>query len=289
MKQLRSLTPAFVKRAWWQSRIQFRAKTGSWRVVPNFIIIGGQRCGTTSLYNYLDNHPNIRCSYSKEIHFFDLSYPKGQTWYKTHFPLWLQKQFIQTIQRQPFVTGEASPYYLFHPHVPKRVAALLPKVKLIVLLRNPIDRAYSHYHHEVAFGYEKTPSFMEAVEKEPERLKGEKEKLLADENYYSFNHHHYSYLARGLYLEQLKQWMKYFPAEQILILNSEQFYQHTAQVFERIIQFLELPAWKLTTYKSYNELSKPKIEPAMRAYLADYFAAPNQALYEYVQEPYQWQ
>src|SRR5439155_957892 len=126
------------------------------------------------------------------------------------------------------LTGEASPYYLFHPRVPKRVRELLPSVKLIVLLRNPCDRAYSHYHHEVRLGVEALP-FEAAIEREGERLRGEPEKLLASDTYYSFNHQHYSYLARGVYIDQLLAWRgDLFPKEQLLILRSEDPYANPA-------------------------------------------------------------
>jgi hypothetical protein len=110
---------------------------------------------------------------------------------------------VRKSKERSFVTGEASPYYLFHPHAPKRVASAIPKVKIIVLLRNPIDRAYSHYHHALKQGNE-TLSFEDAIGKEEERLYKEMEKMLKDENYYSFNHQKYSYLSRGIYSEMCR-------------------------------------------------------------------------------------
>ena len=111
---------------------------------PNFLIIGAQRCGTTSLYNYLIQHPQIVPSSKKEVHFFDLNFHLGQSWYEKHFP-----EVSDNI-----LTGEASPYYIFHPLCPKRIFDYDPSVKLIVILRNPIDRAYSHYRHIVRLGHE---------------------------------------------------------------------------------------------------------------------------------------
>lgn len=281
MKQLKSIIPTPIKSLVWRSQQLFRLYTGHLRSLPDFIIIGGQRCGTTTLYSYLSQHPNIAPPSVKEVHYFDLSYQKGTVWYRTHFPLRL-------LQSSETITGEASPYYLFHPHVPKRVAELLPSVRLIVLLRNPVERAYSQYHHEVRWGFETAPTFAEAIEKEEQRLPPEVAKLLADENYYSFSHHHHSYLARGIYIDQLQRWEQYFPADQILILNSEQFYQHTATTFKQITDFLGLPRWDPQHYKIYNQANNPKIEPDMRKWLVNYFAPYNEKLYHHLKTDFGW-
>ena len=111
----------------------FRMITAIQRSFPDFIIIGAQMCGTTSLYDYLAKHPNVLLSYVKEIHFFDHSYNKGLLWYRSFFPL--------RIIKGKRMTGEASPYYIFHSHSAKRIAKTLPSVKLIVMLRNPVDRS----------------------------------------------------------------------------------------------------------------------------------------------------
>jgi|SRR5690242_3518862 len=113
-------------------------------ILPHFLIIGAQRCGTTSLFEYLARHPDVAPPSAKELHFFDSEYHKGDAWYRERFPS----------LRNGFITGEATPYYIFHPHTPTRVRDWNSKVKLIVLLRNPVDRAYSHYHHEVRLGTE---------------------------------------------------------------------------------------------------------------------------------------
>lgn len=138
---------------------------------PHFLIIGAARSGTTSLYSYLVEHPRVVAAAKKELHFFDLRFPNGPAWYRDQFPS----------LSPDTITGEASPYYLFHSHVPKRVFKLLPHVKLIVLLRNPVDRAYSHYYHAVKHGIETLP-FERAIEQEDERLRGEVARMLEEEN-----------------------------------------------------------------------------------------------------------
>ncbi|MEJ2557594.1 MAG: sulfotransferase domain-containing protein, partial [Anaerolineae bacterium] len=131
----------------------YRLITRFMRVLPDFLIIGAQKCGTDSLFRYLGGHPCIKLASSKEAHYFDLKFDKGINWYRSHFPLIPYKYSVKRLRKQDLITGEATPYYLFHPHAPGRAAAIVPHVKLIVLLRNPADRAYSHYNHEVKYKF----------------------------------------------------------------------------------------------------------------------------------------
>ncbi|HEY9809286.1 MAG TPA: sulfotransferase [Halomicronema sp.] len=235
---------------------------------PDFLIIGAQKSGTTSLYNYLIQHPQILPASQKEIHYFDLNYNQGINWYKAQFP--------QKIS-QNIITGESSPYYLFHPCVPQRVHEHFPQIKLIILLREPVARTWSHYHHEVRLKFEKL-SFEEAIANETERLKGETEKLLADDNYYSFNHQHYSYLARGIYHQQIKKWQQYFPKNQILILKSEDFYNNPEKILNQTLEFLQLDPHPIKNYSKYNAGEYPEISETTKQYLINYFQPHNQKL-----------
>jgi len=257
--------------------VSYRMALGQERLIPDFIIIGAQRCGTTYLYGELTKHPRIAPALKKEVHFFDLHYKRGVVWYRAHFPAWNGKR----ISARDFVTGEASPYYLFHPHVPKRVAKLVPNVKLIVLLRNPVDRAYSHYHHEVRRGFESL-SFQDAIDREQERVVSETKRMVEDEDYCSFNHRRYSYLSRGIYVDQLKSWRNIFPKEQMLILRAEDFYHDPSSTIEQITSFLNLPTWKPEEGRQSGYPSYPKMDPAIRKYLIDYFEPQNQRLYGYL-------
>ncbi|MEB3830439.1 sulfotransferase domain-containing protein [Phormidium sp. CCY1219] len=247
--------------------------------MPDFLIIGTQKGGTTSLYHYLTQHPQIIPAAQKEIHFFDLNFQRGLDWYNAQFP---------SVTPGETLTGEASPYYLFHPLTPKRVKALFPEIKLIVLLRNPVTRSWSHYNHEVRLGFESL-SFAEAIASEPARLAGEVQKMLADENYYSYNHQHYTYLSRGIYLEQLKRWMELFPRDRFLILTSEDFYRHPAQTVAQTLAFLGLPPAQLGDYPRYNAGEyRENIPDAMRRQLQDYFMPHNQALTEHLKIKFDW-
>ena len=130
--------------------------TRRYRDLPDFLIIGAQRCGTTSMYKYLAQHPAVAPAVlSKGVHYFDVNYTRGDAWYRSHFPSRPYKALLSERSGQRALTGEGSPYYLFHPAVPSRVATTVPNVRLIAMLRNPISRAYSQYQHEVARGFEK--------------------------------------------------------------------------------------------------------------------------------------
>ena len=170
-------------------------------------------------------------------------------WYASRFPTKLTAWSVARRHGTELLTGEASPYYLFHPLVPHRVAEHLPRVKLIALLRDLVGRAYSHYQHEVARGFE-TLSFEEAIEAEPARLAGEAERLLAEPLYHSFAHQHHSYLARGRYHEQLERWRARFDDEQLLVLSSERFFAEPERTFRQVLDFLELPAFTPTPSRS---------------------------------------
>ena len=252
------------------------------RLLPSFIVFGSQRCGTTSLYHYLTQHPCIAASLRKEVHFFDHHYTKGESWYRAHFPTVAEQKSAQHL-----ITGEASPYYIFHPLVASRVAAMLPDVKLIALLRNPIDRAHSHYYHERKKGAEPL-SFAEAIEREPERLRGEREKIIADPNYYGFSHHHHSYLTRGIYVDQLKVWMEHFRREQFLIIKSEDFYSDPGTTTQRIFEFLDLPPQPAQDYRNYNSNSYKKMDGAMRSELIEFYQPHNARLAEYLGMSFDW-
>jgi len=264
-----------------------RALTARIRVLPDFLIIGAQRCGTTSLQRYLIQHPGIAAAFRKEVHFFDRNLRKDTTWYREHFPSCIYKYYVTTVLGRQFVTGEATASYIFYPHAPRLISETLPGIKLIALLRNPIDRAYSHYQHEVSLNYEAL-SFEEALEREQQRLEGEREKMVADKRYDSYNYDHYSYLSRGRYADQLQSWMKLFPKEQMLILRSEDFFAEPGRVLQEVFQFLELPAWELPNYKPYNAREYNTMDPEIRQRLFQYFEPHNRRLYDLLGRDFAW-
>jgi Sulfotransferase domain len=272
--------------------------TSQRRPMPDYLIIGAQRSGTTSLDSYLRRHPAVvPAPLTKEVHYFDRNFHLGEGWYRAHFPTRAALQRRQRRAGLPHLplTGEATPYYVFHPHAPQRIARLLPHAKLIVLLRDPVARAWSHYHHEVALGFEPL-SFEEAIDAEDDRLGGEHERMLANPGYSSFVHRHHSYLARGRYVEQLPAWQELFPPEQLLVVQSELLFADPDGQFARVQRFLGLPVVSLPDYprrgqhRQGREGSRTRWGPkeATRRRLADYFAPHNKALYELLDTDFGW-
>ncbi len=278
----------------------YRVITGNMRLMPDFLIIGGQRCGTSSLYFYLIDHPFIAQAYTKELHFFDANYRKGLRWYRAQFPTSLEKYYTEHIRKQGFITGEASPSYLFHPLAPRRIAQAMPNVKLIVLLRNPIDRAYSQHWLNVKANGTEPLSFKEAIEAEPQRIAGEREKMLANEHYVSPSYRPYSYLTRGIYVDQLKYWMEYYPKEQFLIVRSEDLYTKPAETVKSTLEFLGVPTSTIDTNKEYKKYkvptktgykvkdSYPKMDPELRKDLIEHFRPHNARLSELLGRDFDW-
>ncbi|MGO4545093.1 ATP-binding cassette domain-containing protein [Paenibacillus sp. 2TAB23] len=246
---------------------------------PAFLIIGTQKGGTTSLYHDLLQHPGIKSAAVKEVHFFDEQYHFGFDWYKKNFPPDLPEGTI---------TGEASPYYMFHPQTPGRVREWLPNIKLIAILRNPIYRAYSHYQMMVRRGLEPM-SFPEALQAERSRVKEEYDRMSRDPRYSSQNCSIYSYLKRGLYAEQLERWYRYFPRDQILVMSSEACFRNSAESYRNVLSFLDMPLWEPGEYASLNEgkYDQPIPKDTME-WLQSYYSEPNQRLFELIGETYDW-
>lgn len=261
----------------WAARRSLGRATAPLRLLPDFLIIGAQRAGTTSLFQYLASHPDVTPSFPKEVHYFTNQYQRGPGWYRSHFPLAAWRTAVQRRGRRPLLTGEATPYYLAHPHAAQRVRQDLPDARLIVLLRNPVDRAYSHYQHEVASGIE-TLTFADALAREGDRLNSELAKIKQDEGYLSFNYQHFSYLERGIYAEQIARWLEHFGREQLLILCSEEFSAQPARTFKRVIRFLGLRPWEPDCFKRYHQSGARALDAETRARLVAYFSPHNRRL-----------
>lgn len=287
-EKIRSYLTRWPERALPIPDIWYRDLTAKKRILPSFIIIGAQRCGTTSLYDYLSHHPQIIPSPVKELFYFDDYYTRPIEWYKSFFPTEKEREKLERDLVASVITGEASPSYFFHPYAAKRIKETLPDVKLILVLRDPIERAYSHYNHIKRLNREPL-SFEEALEKELERITPDVEKLARDENYKADQRRDYSYLTRGYYAKQLKEWYKHFPKEQLLIIQSEEFYRETPKVYDEIVEYLGLNSYTLPTFEAKNALKYAKMAPETKEKLKAYFAPKNEELYELLGKRFDWQ
>jgi len=241
---------------------------------PNFIIVGGQRCGTASLYNYLISNLDVTPAVKREIHFFDKSYGRGLTWYKTQF-------------KNSLCIGESTPYYMFHPHSLRRISNDIPDVKIIILLRNPVDRAYSHYGLEIRMKKEHL-SFEDAIYEEPDRLKGELDKMINNDKYYSFSHQQFSYLLRGIYISQMKNVFRYFKKNKILVICSEDFFKDPHKTLKQVSKFLKISDDYQFPFKVYNKGNNSPMNENTRERLSKYFKNYNKELYSFLGKDFGW-
>ena len=249
-----------------QAAPQGGASESATGAMPAFLIIGAKKCGTTFLYDLLTRHPHVEPAAKKELHYFDILYEEESIeWYRRCFPA-PRKDGHRT------TTGEATPYLDASHGVPERVARVLPRARLIALLRNPVDRAYSDYQQARRKGREPL-TFEEAIE-------AEKTQTLACRKY----------LSRSTYADHLLRWSRFFAEEQMLVLKSEDFFERTQDTLERVLDFLDLPNWELEASEKRNKGKyEPKMDPTTRQRLEEYFEPHNERLYEHLGVDFEWQ
>ena len=276
-----------------RARLSARSLTAFRRALPDFLIIGTERGGTSSLFKYLSRHPHVAPSLRKETEFFNRHFDRGVDWYRSHFQLQERKRLAEATGRQS-LAFEATPMYLQDPRVAARVAELLPDSRLIVLLRNPVARALSGWKHMTELGFE-TLSFEEAIDAEESRTAPELERMLSEPLYFSRAYHRFGYIDRGKYAEQLERWFEVFPRDRVLILESERFYRDTADVFGEITDFLDLPKWEPDEFRMYS--SATSTDPAgaakelpaqMRSSLEETYRPHNAALVNLLGREFSW-
>ena len=253
----------------------FARATAALRMLPDFVIVGAQRAGTTSLYKYLAEHPDVgRVRLGKGVHYFDTNAERSMAWYRSHFPLDRAKV---PLLPGPTHVGEGAPYYMFHPECPRRIEAALPGVKVIAILRDPVERAHSQWVHETARGFETLP-FPDALRAEEERLAGEEE-LLTEPAGRSFSHQHHSYVARGQYAPQVERLWDVFGRDRVLVLPSTRLFTEPARTYAETLAFLGLTPHQ-ASYEVHNARKYDKITPDEEAWLAERFRDSNERLVE---------
>ncbi|HEX7131042.1 MAG TPA: sulfotransferase [Iamia sp.] len=278
MDRAKQLVPGDARVRIVRTRLAARIPTARWRSLPDVLILGGMRCGTSSLYKYLGYHPGIAPSLRKEVEYFTRSFSEGEGWYRAHFPVAARRRAHRRLTGRDLVSFEASPYYLLHPHAPERARALVPDARLIVMVRDPVERAFSHWQHMVRHGIEDL-SFEDAVDAEEARLAPEWERLAEDPTYVSTIHYHCSYLARSRYAEQLERWLAHYPADRFLVVSSDAMYADVGATYARVLDFMGVPRWAPKTFENYSYLgadfgpATSTLDPGTRSRLDAVFAA----------------
>lgn len=256
----------------------YRVITAASRCLPHFIIVGTQKGGTTSLYHYLSQHPQIIPSQKKEVHFFDLHYRRGLSWYKAHFP---RSKNLRVTER----VFEASPSYLYHPLVPARIAEMVPQARLILLLRDPTERAISQYFHERRLGHESL-TIMDALLAEEERLKPLVENRDFTHKYFFYA----AYKSRGHYAEQIVRYLEYFKRENMLILNSESLFSEPVETLKKVTRFVGVDTdFSIRDFSARNVSdNRTSVDNEVHQYLDAYFFPYNERLFSLLGEDFGW-
>lgn len=233
------------------------------RRLPGLIVPGAMKAGTTTLFRLLAGHPQLAAAARKEVHYFDHRHRRGPGWYARQF---------DPARVPPGIAFEASPYYMFEPRVPARVRALVPDVKLVFLLRDPVARAFSHYQNSRRLGREPL-GFEAALEAEEGRLAGEEDRMHADPDYVSWSHRVHSYAGRGVYVDQLLHWRRHFPAAQMLVVDAGRLFSDPRGVVAEVEAFVGLDPWQPREVTASNEGGyRERMRPATRARLEAFFA-----------------
>lgn len=283
-ESFKNLFPVFLK-DWAKKIIIFiNSFTGFMRLKPEIFIPGIKKGGTTSLYNYLVLHPQIKNNIQKETHYFDHFYEKGINWYSGNFPL---KSFFNS---KKYYVVDATPTYIFDLNTIKRIKKFNPKAKLIFVLRNPKVRAYSEYQYclKLLYKNKEHSSFEERIEGELTWLK-ENEKNFKDFDFINTVPQKARLMGMGLYYIYLQEWFKNFDRNQIYITTSEKLFEDTENVLAEIIDFLNLEKFDYKNLKKYNENKySRKYDTPLFKEIADYYKPYNQALEKLIKKPLNW-
>lgn len=254
-------------------------------MLPTFLIVGAQKAGTTTLFHYLSQHPQVQAPVRKEIHYFDGglnprydNYSKGPSWYRAHFP-------VEPSSTSGLHTFEASPSYLFNPLAPARIHRLIPSVKIVVLLRDPVERAISHYFHEVRKGRESL-DIQSALQIEESRLAD----AVAQRNFKATDYITKSYKNRGHYAEQLGRYLGLFTSSQILVLDSERLFSQPEAILRETVSFLELTADFRTVDLQPKNIgdNRGTVSDEIYEQLASYFRPHNENLAKLTGRRFSW-
>jgi hypothetical protein len=275
---VRGLVPARAQEHVRSAYVRAGVLSSAIRLEPGFMLIGAHRCGSTSLFKALAEHPQIsRPPVNKGTDYYTLNYWRGHAWFRGHFGVAAPARLRARRFGEP-VAFEACTYYMFHPLALERIRADYPEMKFIVSLRDPVERAFSAYKHELARGFEWETPFERALDLEEERLVGELDRIRADPTYESFAHRHHAYVARGQYAEQLDRAFSIFPREQFLVLDSDAFFSAPAVEYDRIVDFLGLRAFRPDHFDQHNARPSAPMSAPTHERLTSHFAPWDEAL-----------
>jgi hypothetical protein len=262
--------------------------TAGRRGMPDFLLVGAQRCGTTSLFRALLCHPHVlRANFLKGVNYFDVRADQAPEWYRAHFPLTSTARRRAAPGQDHGLVFEASGYYMFHPHAPTRIMKALPEVKIVAMVRDPVERAFSAYKHEFARGFETEP-LERALALEDERVAPELARMLADPHYQSDVYRHQAYRRRGHYAEQLQVFADGLGHGRVHVVQSELFFTEPEQEYTRLLDFLGLPTVMPDSFDRYNPRPSAPLDASVAALLREHFAPHDAALETFLSARPSW-
>jgi Sulfotransferase domain len=248
--------------------------TGPLRSLPTYVIIGAQKAGTTSLQHHLTLHPDV-FSRDHEIHFLDRYYERGASWYRSWFPLRSTLSRHETRTGRRAATGEKTPEYLFVAGAAERLHGLVPDARLVVALRDPVERAFSQWRGASARGLETLP-FPDAVAAEPDAAPPPTPPIRGSALY------NQGYIARGRYADRLGPWYEHYPADQIFVYRSEDLYAAPDVWMPRLLEHVGVDPHGLDGIEVPRVNAGPpgQIDPVLRTALVERFRASDERLAE---------
>jgi hypothetical protein len=273
MSRVREFLSLKGRKLWFESR---RLSSGP-RAMPDFIVIGAQKSGTSSMFVYLKQHPQIVRPIFKEPYFFDRHYQRGLHWYGCNFPSRRAIDQLNDRQGRRHLTFEATATYVFDPHVPARIASDIPTRKFITLLRNPAERAISAYWHARRMGKE-SRSLMEALDIDLKRYEQEKAFEEGRGPKPAGEPPRPTYLRRGIYAESVSRWQSVFSPADLLVLQSEAMFANPKSTMARVFAFLGLPQAEGIDYAAQNVGGYNETDVTARKFLEDFYRPHNEWL-----------
>jgi hypothetical protein len=270
---------------------RYAVATAGHRRGPELVIVGAKRGGTTSLWKYLDRHPGFlatfpRAEQIKGTYYFDEEWQRGDRWYRSHFPSdRVRARHAAALGYEP-VAFEASPYYLFHPHAPARARQTVPDALIVAVLRDPVERTFSHWKERR--NHTEDLSFADALAAEETRTAGIHERMLADPSLVSPAHRHQTYVAQSRYAPMLERWRAAYGPDQLLVRPAEEFYADPQGLCDEISDRLGLPRHDVGPLDPFNSEPSSEMDPGIRSQLQDRLRPDIEAVEALLERPMPW-
>lgn len=251
--------------------------TAKLRPLPDLIVIGAKRCGTTSLYQHLVEHPCISRSTKDNVGFFNNNFELGLNYYRSFFPMKPKNKY------KKHIVFEVTTSYMQESRTAERIFKTLPDVKLLLMVRNPVDRAYSEYNLE-----KNRQSFDDLAFEEMTRIREEDKNLVEGKNVELFAHGKYHLLRKSMYYQQLVPWLQLFPRDQILILSAEDYDKKTQDTYNEIFDFVGVERYEVKRSERVNKGKYSKMNDETRRVLLDYFKPYNEKFFQLIGKRFDW-